>query len=326
MAVVRLFGGVEFCGAGGATTFAGAKQRAIAARLALDPGHAVSAAQLLDAVWGEQSPATVRASLQVHISQIRRALASIGLQDALISNPVGYVLDIEPGAIDIHMFERLVSRADAEARTTPEAALDIGLEAIALWTGPPLAGTGDAPYVAGAVARLERRRLDLLLVIAAGAIAGGRTGSALVIIEPLAAEHPYDEPLTASLARLLYADGHQADALSRLGNLRRRLLEELGLDPSPMISELEHQILLQDPGLTSTPRPDARSPATTEHRHNLPVRTTTYIEPTGRLESIGALLATRRVVTIVGPAERGRHALRSRRQHTTSSASPTESG
>jgi predicted ATPase/DNA-binding SARP family transcriptional activator len=306
MAVVRLFGGVEFCGAGGATTFAGAKQRAIAARLALDPGHAVSAEQLVDAVWGEEPPPTVKASLQTHISQIRRALASIGLRDALVSNPVGYLLDIEPAAIDVHVFEQLVSHAAAEARANPQAALDVGLDAMALWTGPPLAGTGDAPYVASVLARLERRRLDLLPVIATGAIAGGRTGSALLIIEPLAAQYPYDEPLTASLARLLYADGRQVDALSRLGDLRRRLLEELGLDPSPMISELEHRILLQDPGLTSTARPNARSEGTIEFRHNLPVRATMYIEPAGRLASIGALLETRRVVTIVGPGGAGK--------------------
>ena len=112
---------------------------------------------------------------------------------------------------------------------------------------PTVAGTGDAPYVADVLPRLERRRLDLLPVIAAGAIAAGRPGAALSIIEPLAAEHPYDEPLAPSLARLFYADGRQADALSRLGDLRRRLLEELGIDPSSMIKDLEHQILLQDP-------------------------------------------------------------------------------
>src|SRR5688572_12711594 len=291
MAVVRLFGGVEFSGPGGTTTFSGAKQRAIAARLALDPGRTLSAEQLVDAIWGDEPPPTVKASLQTHISQIRRALASVGLQDALVSNPVGYVLDIEPEAIDVHMFEQLVSRAETEARTNPRAALDIGLAANALWTGPPLAGTGDAPYVAALLPRLARRRLDLLPVIAAGAIASGQTGAALSIIEPLVPDYPFDEPLLASFARLLYADGRQADALSRLATLRRRLLEELGLDPSPMISELEHQILLQDPGLMSTPRPG--SPSTSaEHRHNLPIRTTTYLEPEGRLDSIGALLAT----------------------------------
>ena len=120
MAVVRLFGGVEFCGAGGATTFAGAKQRAIAARLALDPGRAMSAEQLVEAVWGEQPPPTVKASLQTHISQIRRALTTIGLDNVLITNAVGYLLDVDPAAIDVHVFEQLVSSAETETRTSPQ--------------------------------------------------------------------------------------------------------------------------------------------------------------------------------------------------------------
>src|SRR5262245_50507317 len=125
MAEVRLFGGVEFRGPGGVTALSGAKQRAIAGRLALDAGRTVTADRLIDAVWGEAAPATVLASLQTHVSQIRRALAEIGLPDAVRSHALGYVLDVDPQAVDIHRFEDLAKRAGSLLGADPVAAFEV---------------------------------------------------------------------------------------------------------------------------------------------------------------------------------------------------------
>src|SRR5262245_62170178 len=133
MAEVRLFGGVEFRGPGGVTALSGAKQRAIAGRLALDAGRSVSADQLIHAVWGEDVPATVRASLQTHISQIRRALAEIGLPEAVQSHALGYVLDVDPHAVDLHRFEDLARRARSLVGSDPVAVVEAARQALALW-------------------------------------------------------------------------------------------------------------------------------------------------------------------------------------------------
>jgi predicted ATPase/DNA-binding SARP family transcriptional activator len=302
---VRLFGGVEVRGPGGSTTLSGSKQRAIAARLALDVGRAVSVERVVDAVWGEQSPQTVRASLQVHVSNIRRALGDVGLPDVLITRPGGYSLELDADSIDVHRFDRLANQARAASQSGDHLlTLDQVDAALALWRGPPLAGAGSAPFVDPTVTGLQRVRLGLIPIAAASAIATGRAPEVLPFVESLAAEHPYDEPLWENLARLLYAQGRQADALDRLATLRRVLRDELGLDPSPSLDELEHGILTHEPG-QAPKQPDRRLTATEGTGTKLPpLRSLVGRDP--QIADLIGVLESERTVTLTGPGGVGK--------------------
>ena len=153
---------------------------------------------------------------------------------------------------------------------SPTRALDLVHDALRLWRGPPLVGAAGAPFVHALTTRLDGLRIELIPVAAAASIATGRAGEVLPLVESMIAEHPYSESLWASAARLLYAQGRQADALDRLATVRRVLREELGLDPSPSTIELERQILHHDdtlrPGSTTPRRPTAND----QTRSNFP--------------------------------------------------------
>jgi DNA-binding SARP family transcriptional activator len=301
---VRLFGGVEIHGPAGSTSFAGAKQRAIAARLAVDAGRPVSAEQLVDSVWGDDLPATVRASVQVHISQIRRALSEIGLAEVIVTKPSGYVLDIDPEAVDVRRFQRIAALArQAHDRSEHAHALKLAEQAFELWRGQPLAGIGQAPFAESVTASLDDVRLDVVANATLDSIATGRHDAMLPLVETLVAEHPYREPLWASLARLLYAQGRQADALDRLTTLRRILLEELGLDPSPAVAELERQILDHDQALVSTGT--KRRSAADNSTSNLPLMRP-MIGRDALIAEVVDRLAHDRVVTLTGPGGVGK--------------------
>ena len=119
----------------------------------------------------------------------------------------------------------------------------------------PTSAILNVKFVGPVTARLSGIRLELLAVAATGGIATQRVGDVLATVESLVVEHPYAEPLWASLARLLYAQGRQADALERLGTVRRALRDDLGLEPSLEITELERRILVHDPTLSPDPTP-----------------------------------------------------------------------
>ena len=306
--VARLFGGPEFTGPLGTTVLSGSKQRAIAGYLASYAGHPASADGLIDSVWGDEPPSTVRASLQVHISQIRRALSNIGLTDAIETEPGGYLLRIDPGEVDLVVFERWASdAAAAHAAGDEERCCDLAMAAFGLWRGPVLTGAGSAPYVGVLTARAEGERLRLVPVATAGAIASGRTAELLSVVEPLVAQRPYDEPLWASVARLLYALGRQVDALDRLATVRRVLRDELGLDPSPAIVELEHQILCHEPSLA--PVVDGVTSTNVGHStSNLPPARP-LVGRAALVEEVTWALRRHRLVTLAGPGGIGKTAL-----------------
>ena len=137
---VRLFGPVEFEIHGSTATMSGVRMSVLVVRLAVDAGRVVSLEQLVDSVWGEEPPKTVRSSIQVHVSQLRRTLRDIGLDDVVVSRPPGYLLDVEHDAVDIHRFQQLATAAGGcFERGDFEAVLRIAHEALALWRGPRLA-------------------------------------------------------------------------------------------------------------------------------------------------------------------------------------------
>lgn len=304
----RLFGAFEIHGPAGSSTLAGAKQRAIVSRLAIDAGRVVSGDHLVDAVWGDDPPPTVRASLQVHVSQIRKALAGIGAPDVLVTRSSGYELDVPNDAVDLLRFERLAADARAaHSAGAHERALDAAREALTLWIGAPLAGADGSPFVAAFSTRLDGSRLELIPVAASASISLGRAGEVLPMVESMIAEQPYAEPLWASAARLLYAQGRQADALDRLATVRRVLREELGLDPAPATSELEQQILTHDPSLLPGSPARRRTVGDSVRSKLPPMRSLVGRDDT--VAEIRRVMGNANVVTLVGPGGVGKTSL-----------------
>jgi DNA-binding SARP family transcriptional activator len=138
--------------------------RALLARLALSPGRVVSVDTLTDALWGEDLPADAGNALQVRVSKLRRALIAAGVPgEVLVTRAPGYMLAVEPAAVDVRRFEHLLASARRfAADRSPAEALESLNDALALWRGPSLGDVGDADWIEAENARLEELRIGAL--------------------------------------------------------------------------------------------------------------------------------------------------------------------
>ncbi|HEV8250525.1 MAG TPA: AfsR/SARP family transcriptional regulator, partial [Gaiellaceae bacterium] len=231
----------------------GSKRRALLALLILHANEVVRTDRLVDDLWGEHPPENAAAALQSHVSRLRKHLGA----DVLVTKPWGYVLRADPQTIDLQLFETLV----AEARTLAAQERRERLrDALAVWRGPALADIASEPALVTEVARLEELRLSALEQrIDADLELGGEPGL-VAELESLVAKHPLRERLRGQLILALYRAGRQAEALEAYRETRRVLVEELGIEPSPELRELEQAILRQDPALVVAPPPPSAPP------------------------------------------------------------------
>ena len=219
------------------------RQRALLALLALHAPKPVNAEAIGEALWPDATPSMAARSLQVTVSRLRRSLGAAA--DAVETVAAGYRLAVDPEAIDARRFERAVARcSDTPSRT--HRVLD---DALAWWRGPALADVAFESFAQGEIARLEELRLVALEQRAEARLAQGEHALLVPELEQLAAEHPSRERLLSLLMTALYGAGRQADALAVYDRGRRRLDEELGLQPSTELQRLQGMILRQDPAL-----------------------------------------------------------------------------
>lgn len=262
----RILGSLEVWDGERQLELGGPKRRALLAYLTLHANEVVAVDRLLDQLWGEKAPRNAAGALHTHVSRLRKELGT----EVLATRTWGYVLRINPGELDLDRFERLV--ADAESLPASERAAKLR-EALALWRGPPLADLAFEPALVGGIARLEELRLTVLENrIDADLEAGSHDGLAAEL-EGLIAEHPLRERLRGQLILALYRSGRQAEALEVYRETRRVLVEELGIEPSPELKELERAILRQDPALASptpSPTPTAVGPEIPPRRWRWP--------------------------------------------------------
>jgi DNA-binding SARP family transcriptional activator len=224
----------------------GRKPRALLAVLLLHPNEVVPADRLIDELWGEDSPEDAAAALRVNVSRLRKALP----QDVLTTRSPGYVIRIEPDALDLHEFERLVDEGRSLlARGLAADASKRLREALSLWRGPAFADFTYESFAQTAIARLEEIRLAAVELRIDADLALGRHDELVGELEALVAEHPLRERLQRYLMTALYRSGRQAEALDAYKDARRIFVDELGIDPSPALQELERAILQQDPAL-----------------------------------------------------------------------------
>jgi DNA-binding SARP family transcriptional activator/pimeloyl-ACP methyl ester carboxylesterase len=231
----------------------GRKQQAVLARLLLTPGRTVAVEQLVDDMWGDEVPETAVKMIQIYVSQLRKLLP----EGLLVTRAPGYLADVDPEAIDVTRFARLHAEARA-ALTAGDAARAAARAraALALWQGPALAGFGE-PFAVIEAAHLEELHLACLEDRIEADLALGAHRELAGELERLVSRAPLRERLRGQLMRALYGAGRQAEALEAYREFRATLDEELGIEPSPALRDLERQILQQDERLERRP---ARAP------------------------------------------------------------------
>jgi predicted ATPase/DNA-binding SARP family transcriptional activator len=290
--------------AGEPVPVAGLKVRALLAILLAHEGRPVSAARLIDGLWGEDPPGDPAGTLSGKVTQLRRALeqGEPGGRRLVLSPPPGYGLRIGPEAVDAGRFRALAARARAIADGRARAGL-LG-EALALWRGPAFAGHADEPSVRTAAARLEEERLAALEDRAETQLALGEHAALISELTGLLAAHPLRERLRAVQLRALYRAGRPAEALDSYAAFRAHLAEELGLDPGPELAALQVAILRRDPALHA-PAPWT-PPRPGRARTNLPAALSELIGRDEAVTGIRARLERSRLVTLTGPGGVGK--------------------
>jgi DNA-binding SARP family transcriptional activator/tetratricopeptide (TPR) repeat protein len=273
VAEFRLLGPVELRSAAGPVALGTPRQRSVLAALAVDVGRSVLTETLLERVWGSSPPERARRTLYVYVTRIRTAIRAAGAVDGhaprLVSRARGYALDAEPDSVDMHRFQQLVSRARDPDGPMAERSAALR-EALDLWRGPPLA---DVPGEWADAVRVTWRQHHIDAATA-WADVEQRLGRGAAIAGPLAdlaAGYPLDESLAAAQMRTLASAGRRAEALQCFMAIRRRLVEQLGIEPSPHLHEIHRTILRDEPDAPSATAP--RTAAT--RRRSGPHRTST---------------------------------------------------
>ncbi len=265
---IRILGSFEVLGDEGPLALGGLKQRAVLAVLALTPGRPVSVDRLVDELWGAAPPRQATATLQAYVSNLRRLLepgraprepARVLASDA----GGGYLLAVDSDSVDAQRFERLAGTGRALLREGQnEPARQALGEALDLWRGPMLAEFGDLPAVAAEAVRLAGVRIETLEARVAADLALGAHAEVIPELQRLVVDEPLREQLWAHLMLALYRSARQSDALAAFQQCRRRLDEDVGIEPHPALRQLEAEILRQAPSLDwVAPSGAARSPA-----------------------------------------------------------------
>jgi YVTN family beta-propeller protein len=232
----RILGPLEVLEDGRALDLGGAKQRALLAVLLLQANRVVSTDRLIEALWGERAPGTAHKAVQVHVSQLRKALG----KDRIVTRTPGYQVIVEPGELDLERFETLVSVGNLEG-------------ALALWRGEPLADLAYESFAQVEIARLEELHVATVEDRIDADLERGRHAAVVGELDGLVRKHPLRERLYGQLMLALYRSGRQAEALDAYHEARRRLDEQLGIEPGPALRELERGILNQDEALRTPP-------------------------------------------------------------------------
>jgi len=273
---------------------ASSRQRLLLACLLAHAGQVVSADQLVEALWGDDALLADPAdALQSHISRLRHRL---GPSAAVETTPSGYRFT---GAerLDAFRFEQLVD--DARRADGLEAALAAWDGALSLWRGRAFLDVADHPVVLPVAGRLERLRVEASEARADTLLRLGRIADGLAAAATLATEEPLQERPVELVMRALAASGRSVDALRAYEAFRRRLANEVGLDPSPELRALEGEILRHerpgDPARSSQPEPGG-----------LPAATTSFVGREDTLAQVVGALGSSRLVTITGTGGMGK--------------------
>ncbi len=247
---LRVLGPLEVLRDGQPVAVTASKERTLLALLVANHGRTLPVGQLAEGLWEGSPPESASAALRVHISRLRRTLAASGIEGILVTRPAGYLLDVPAEAVDITRFQDHVTAARAAlAEGRAADAVDHFRDGLRLWRGPALAEVAASTFATAEAIRLEQTRLTTLEECLAAELGCGRHREVMGELEGLVHEHALRERFWELLMLALYRSGRQPEALRVFQDLRSRLADELGLDPSPDLMELERAIVAHDPSL-----------------------------------------------------------------------------
>ncbi|GGZ01396.1 transcriptional regulator [Streptomyces nitrosporeus] len=234
----------------------GPRHRTILVMLLLSPGRIVAVDTLIEAVWGDRPPATARTQVSICIAALRKTFKAAGFPgEVIVTAHPGYLLQVGMHRLDSEEFSALVSSAELAVRNSrPAEAARCYAEALALWRGRPLDGV-TGRLVEDEARRLEELRLDTYENATAVHIQLGEHQKILPDLAAMVREHPLRERARHQLITAQYQSGRRAEALETFRDGRRWMIEELGLEPGPALSEL-HNAILQDELSPAVPGPD----------------------------------------------------------------------
>jgi basic membrane lipoprotein Med (substrate-binding protein (PBP1-ABC) superfamily)/DNA-binding SARP family transcriptional activator len=307
----RVLGTLEATTDGAFADLGPPKQRALLASLLLHVGEIVPVDQLIDLLWGSATPRTAPHSIQIYVSNLRRAFEPLGGADLIVTRQPGYLLDADRDSIDAYRFERLVHEGvrmlEAGERDEGRAVLH---EALALWRGPALSDFTYEEFAQPHIRRLNEMHLDAIETLAAAELEAGRTADAVGMLTAATREDPLRERSRELLMLGLYRSGRHADALRTFDALRTQLGEELGIDPSPGIRALYGRILLHDPSLMPEPPAAVQAEVRNPYKGLRPFTEEDAADFFGRDGLVGrladALAAGTRLICLVGPSGSGK--------------------
>ncbi|MEU3446413.1 BTAD domain-containing putative transcriptional regulator [Streptomyces thermolilacinus] len=264
------------------------QQRALLAALLLREGRTATAAELIDAIWGEEPPSQALAALRTYASRLRKVLPP----GVLVTESGGYAVRGAPDALDLHVARELAAEAE-KARLGGDRAQAVTLinKALGLWDGEPLASV-PGPYAETQRARLEEWRLQLAETRLDLDLECGRHAEAVSELTALTAAHPLRERLRELLMLALYRSGRQAEALAVYADTRRLLADELGVDPRPELARLQQRILQADSELARPDEQPAPAKAAVARPAQLPATAPDFTGRAAFVRELGDLLAT----------------------------------
>jgi predicted ATPase/DNA-binding SARP family transcriptional activator len=273
-------------------------------RLALDAGDVVRSERLLDDLWGDDAVTVTRNTLQSKVVKLRRALGDPSL---VVTGDGGYRLALDPSNVDAGLVARRVSEITALVATgDDDDAAELCGSTRRLFRGELLAAAGEGEWVVPHRARLEALHLELIETENAARLRLGQLPAVVADLEPAVAAFPYHERLWVLLITALSRSGRQADALDAFERIRRRLADDLGLEPGPQIRHLEHLVLAQDPKLDPQflDEPAARVPT-----GNIPTMISELVGRGAEVIEVRNAIVVNPLVEIVGPGGVGKTAL-----------------
>jgi predicted ATPase/DNA-binding SARP family transcriptional activator len=268
----------------------GARLRGLLIALALESGHLVPKATLVDWIWGERPPSDAANALQRLASRLRKALPT-GLIEG---QPGGYRLTVAPDAVDALRFERLLAQARHEEGPGRVRLL---CEALALWRGAAMQDVAleDSQAFGAAVTRLEGLRLTAMEDRFEAEVSLGQGVEAIAELTDAVTTHPLRERLVAALMRALVAAGRDSEALLTYERTREALADALGVDPSPELSALHVALLRGELGRREENR-----------KTNVRAELTSFVGRDDDVAAVRELITEHRLTTLVGPGGSGK--------------------
>ena len=311
----RVLGALE-AGSGGTLVELGPpKERALLAILLLHVGEIVPVERLIELLWGEAAPRTADHSIQIYISDLRKALEPLAGRRLIQRRPPGYQLDTPPETVDANRFEALVRQGSAQITGGErEEAIRTLRSALELWRGPALSDFAYEEFAQPYVRRFHDLHLDAIETLAAAELEAGETATVVPLLEAAIREDPLRERSRELLMVALYRSGRHAEALRSYEKLRELLVEELGLEPSPPLQQLRDRVLLHDSSLLPAPmREPARGTARNPYKGLQPFGEDDADDFFGRDALVDRLLAAladgQRLIGLVGPSGSGKSSI-----------------